>query len=84
MNVNLRIENVVNAEADTPDKFCYIDKAEKLSCKKGVLALFKNANSMLYQLNQCKTVMLYTFRKAYLSHSDISFCLIWLETIFSQ
>ncbi|KJV72886.1 hypothetical protein OTSTA716_1410 [Orientia tsutsugamushi str. TA716] len=28
------MENIVNVEADTLDKFCYKDKAEKLSCKK--------------------------------------------------
>ncbi|SPR06109.1 Uncharacterised protein [Orientia tsutsugamushi] len=27
-------KNIVNAEADTLDKLCYIDKAEKLSCMK--------------------------------------------------
>ncbi|WP_371218492.1 hypothetical protein [Orientia tsutsugamushi] len=34
------MENIVNAEADTPDKFCYRDKAEKLSCKKEYAAFF--------------------------------------------
>ncbi|KJV70449.1 hypothetical protein OTSUT76_1651 [Orientia tsutsugamushi str. UT76] len=38
--VNLRMENILNAEADTQDKGCYIDKAERLSCKNGFLAFF--------------------------------------------
>ncbi|KJV51829.1 Uncharacterised protein [Orientia tsutsugamushi] len=28
--VNLRMENILNAEADTQDKGCYSDKAERL------------------------------------------------------
>ncbi|KJW05161.1 hypothetical protein OTUT144_0910 [Orientia tsutsugamushi str. UT144] len=26
--MNLRMKNIINAEADTPDKFCYMNKAE--------------------------------------------------------
>lgn len=39
------MENIVNVKADTPDKFCYRDKAEKLRCKKEYAAFFKNASS---------------------------------------
>ncbi|SPR02571.1 Uncharacterised protein [Orientia tsutsugamushi] len=39
--VNLHIENIVNAEADTLDKFCYMDKAEKFSCKNEFFAFLK-------------------------------------------
>ncbi|WP_269459335.1 hypothetical protein [Orientia tsutsugamushi] len=39
------MKNIVNAEADTTDKFCYRNKAKKLSCKKEYAAFFKNASS---------------------------------------
>ncbi|KJV79726.1 Uncharacterised protein [Orientia tsutsugamushi] len=43
--MNLRIENILNAEADTPDKFCYMDKDKKLGCKKSS-SLLKNSSQV--------------------------------------
>lgn len=45
MTVKIRIENIVNAKADTPDKCCYRNKAENLGCKKEYATFFKKASS---------------------------------------
>lgn len=45
MKVNLSMKNIVKAKADTQDKGCYSDKAEKLAVRRNTRPYLKKLTS---------------------------------------